>query len=537
MKNTSFKYIFSLMLASILFMVGCGSSNNPVSQGYIDSGIVNVSGNVRNLTGNGSVSFYTPTAARSSLNVTTSFRSSVANDGVYTFNTDENGNYSGQIPVGEYYVIAQNSDGTMKSVSAKQTFSSARAAVTQDIELTKTINISGTIIAETDEGKNDEGVVDATFGVIVYIEGLPFISVTDSTCSFKFNSVPCIESSENNEKYTITSTITYKDTVLTASKELTASDFKSGSDITNLQLSFVLDDNSFNIIKGYVYDTDGKPIDNHLVAAMVSSGQMSSAVTDSKGMFTILVSKKESAAQISADLINYTSVSDFTKSYTLTYNTNGIETNTPQSILLTEDLGEGFASNGSETLFIYKNNNNNYELYRTEKVYLPLNKYIVSDLDDGNYSYIIVSHDYDLSYNGYSMGTFEVKQGEDPQEISFTKRISINMPVIRISSEGVYSSYICLTTIENKEGAQPSYEPPEEVTVFSIIEDEYGDQKYTKLNAELDYQDATVATITFDAHMSQGIYKVYTGCSVSYNGMVATITSDPYTYVKPCGFE
>ena len=126
MKNRSFKYILSVMLTSVLLLVGCGSSSNPSSSGNVSSGLVSVSGNVKNLNGNGSVSFYTPTAAvKSGMNVTSNFRASISNEGIYTFNTDENGNYSGQIPEGDYYVIAQNSDGTMKSVSSKQTFRAA----------------------------------------------------------------------------------------------------------------------------------------------------------------------------------------------------------------------------------------------------------------------------------------------------------------------------------------------------------------------------------------------------------------------------
>ena len=214
------------MLASIIFMVGCGSSNNPASSGNVSSGMVKVSGNVKNLSGDGSVSFYTPKAAVSNgLNGATTFRGSVSNDGVYRFNTDEKGNYSGQIPAGEYYVVAQNFDGTMKSVSEKQNITSARAATaeTYDFILNKTVNIIGRILNDYEidgESESAESLV-LNANVPVYIEGLPFVAITDSDGNFKFNSVPVITDSKT---YNIKSSIYFGKYTVNASKKLTKSD-------------------------------------------------------------------------------------------------------------------------------------------------------------------------------------------------------------------------------------------------------------------------------------------------------------------------
>lgn len=184
-------------------MTGCGSSssNNPVGNGIVSSGLVSVNGNVKNSNGNGTVSFYTPTAIYGTNLDANNLRTSVANNEVYTFNIDENGNYSGQIPAGEYYVIAQNSDGSMKYASARQSFvSSARAEVnkekTVDIELVPTITISGTITPSDMLG----------YVTYVYLENMPFASNNiGSDGTFEFNSVPASSS------YTICSNIWIKD--------------------------------------------------------------------------------------------------------------------------------------------------------------------------------------------------------------------------------------------------------------------------------------------------------------------------------------
>ena len=257
MKNRYFKYILSVMLTSVLLLAGCGSSSNPASSENVSSGIVNVSGNVKNLNGSGRVSFYTPTAAaRSNMTVDASFRASISysNDGVYSFNTDEKGNYSGQIPEGDYYVIAQNSDGTMKSVSEKQTFRASETATDDpyDIELTKTVNIRGKVSIGFDNISSNDLISSSSSeepvaSIAVYIEKMPFIAVTDSNGDFTFNSVPVIT---DDSKYTIQSTVSMDGFVLTASTELTKDSFGNGSsDVNNANITFTKNEFLTNIKK------------------------------------------------------------------------------------------------------------------------------------------------------------------------------------------------------------------------------------------------------------------------------------------------
>ena len=176
MKKKSLILIFAALITMSLTGCGSSSSSNPVSSGSMNSGLVSVSGNVKNLEGNGTVSFYTPTAVfvnNSAAN--SSFRTSVANNEVYTFNTDEAGNYSGQIPAGDYYIIAQNSDGSMKAATTKQNLrlitaaendetSSTSNTATINFDLVPTINIIGVVESE----------FTLTQSPVVYIEDMPF---------------------------------------------------------------------------------------------------------------------------------------------------------------------------------------------------------------------------------------------------------------------------------------------------------------------------------------------------------------------------
>ena len=395
------KNIIYLFIALItLLLVGCGGSSpdNPLSSN-VNSGLVNISGNVKNSTGNGSVSFYAPTAAaKNCLNVTNSFRASVANEGIYRFNTDENGNYSGQIPAGDYYIIAQNSDGTMKYVSSKQSFNSSRATteVKQDITLNKTVNISGKIVPSdyVSFSNNDFSSIP------LYIEGYPFMAVTDLEGKFEFSSVPCLTEadSEANSYYTIKSTINLDGIVFFATEVLSYTNFTNGT-YKNLELAFVLDEDEvlkeYKTINGKVYNNNGankEPVGNHLVVGVLSSGQIKYGLTDEEGKFSLIIKANETFADISADLHTFTHITEFTsviedKFENLLYTDSGSGSGSSapifHSILFTEPPSEGLKANGEAILTIYKKTSNNKYVFYKEEISKRIKVY------DNHYLFII----------------------------------------------------------------------------------------------------------------------------------------------------
>ena len=199
MKKKSLILIFAALITMSLAGCGSSSSSNPVSSNSMNSGLVSVSGNVKNLEGNGTVSFYTPTAIYVNNTAPNSnFRTSIANNDVYTFNVDESGNYSGSIPSGDYYVIAQNSDGSMKAATAKQSLRCSEIAegaessgITINFDLVPTKTITGTL---TDESETLTSESDLPF---VYIEGKPFVAkatIDNEVISFTLKDVPIEDS-------------------------------------------------------------------------------------------------------------------------------------------------------------------------------------------------------------------------------------------------------------------------------------------------------------------------------------------------------
>ena len=204
MKKKSLILIFAALITMSLAGCGSSSSNNPVSTGSVNSGLVSVSGNVKNSDGNGTVAFYTP-AAISESNMANSSVRTVVNNQVYTFNIDENGNYAGQVPAGDYYIIAQNSDGSLKYASGRQSVKSDAVAEgtsssipvkIDNITLVPTISITGALHTTSELVKDQ----------YVYIENMPFVATTDSSGNFTLASVPATDS------YTICSNIWFGET-------------------------------------------------------------------------------------------------------------------------------------------------------------------------------------------------------------------------------------------------------------------------------------------------------------------------------------
>ena len=510
MKNRSFKYIFGLMLTSILLMVGCGSSSdNPVSRGNVDSGIVNVSGNVKNLNGNGSVSFYTPVAAaRKGLNVTSSSRTSVANEGVYSFNVNENGNYSGQIPAGDYYLVAQNNDGTMKSVVQKQTYSSARA-VTQDIVLTTTVDISGTIYKQSSSSsKTPIG------GVPLYLEGLPFISVSDSEGKFVFKSVPTLI---GDQTYTIKASVSIEGVTLSTEKTVGYSTIADDQEVIVTEGTTSDAISNIKAIKGYVYDDSSskKPQPNKLVVCILESGKVISTFSEEvTGLFVLYLSAKEKSAELTANMVNFyqaeiTPLSQDTypnEIYTFESQSSGTS-GTVTGFAIVEKTGSGFETSNLSTLTVFYNN----EEYLRDSFYFPATYTVTNVPTDLSYWYMLESINYETGKYGYRILDILEVEPETFKTVTHNLELVISPPTINISN-GNY-------TISGSWTHSGEADLSANIATFA-----YAIREGDSQPIDLGYNGNP---INFDSVTENGVYEVYAGYRFRYNNhQIATITSN-----------
>ena len=534
MKINRIIYIFIALIT--LSLVGCGSSNNPASSGNLSGGMVKVSGNVKNLSGDGSVSFYTPKAAVSNgLNGATTFRGSVSNDGVYRFDTDEKGNYSGQIPAGEYYVVAQNSDGTMKSVSEKQNITSARAATaeTYNFTLNKTVNIIGRILNDYEidgESESAESLV-LNANVPVYIEGLPFVAITDSDGNFKFNSVPVITDSKT---YNIKSSIYFGKYTVNASKKLTKSDFSSGGDLQLEPMKFDMTEITnmeSQYIQGIVYQngtTNG--VAGVVVVALLDTGNIMSAITDESGEYAILVLEGvyDKNILISADMMTYKdavisdtyidySNSKGTPSYSNVLYVAGEDSPiiNDYGISITEKYDTVFKLTSENTLTIFgPSPTGSGEIeYLSEGVYQELNNYKLGNLESGkSYHYMLTSRNIvDDSY-GFRFSNY-VEAANPFNTIKSTEIIEFKQPYISINN-GTYTANI--TQIKKEGNVSIS------ASAYAIGEN--SERKTLTVNSD--------NSIKLNSITEAGVYNIYLSYIVSFGGMEATVTSEPCPYVK-----
>jgi hypothetical protein len=324
MRNKNLKYLFGILLSSVLLTVGCGSSssNNPVSNGSVNSGLVSVSGNVKNADGKGTVSFYTPTAIYGN-NMTNGISRAVVNNEIYTFNIDEKGNYAGQIPAGDYYIIAQNSDGSMKyasarkSISLESTFSednisSSESVDIPEIELVPTVDIKGYLDFET-------SITDESQLPFVYIEGMPFAKKTtfvDGEISFTLESVPltdsyiiCSDIWENNTRYHLSTTY---------------SDFSKQAVLSNIE-PISISGNNIKIQLVVKEETTTTPSAEKSLLVLTNN-EAFPVLTDSDGYFVLPINDKNEIVSIiildskltSSDVFKSSDITGESGNYTIT---------------------------------------------------------------------------------------------------------------------------------------------------------------------------------------------------------------------------
>ncbi len=532
MNNRTFKNIFSLMLTSVLMMVGCGgsSSNNPVSTGNVNGGLVNVSGRVSNLSGSGRVSFYTPTAAvKNGMSVTNSSRASVSNNGVYTFYTDEKGNYSGTISEGEYYVTAQNSDGTMKSVPTKQRFSaSARAdeassgseyTKVDDIILAKIQDIHGSLVTSS--------IGLSCASIPVFIENTPYVAITNSSGDFTFNSVPIgtytFSANIDAEKFRYHFSNSVNSNQLNTTIPLMSYDTLS---LTGSSVIGVVVDNNDNSCKG------------KLIMAVLESGEIYSALSDTNGSFVMPFSLDNQSITWLVDMQNITPVeaAEGKVTFRVISGSSSSSSSEKYTILINEEItsdsaypdGSFFSKTGSTTLFIYKEvSDGQYEMINSSRVYLPLENYPVSNLEKGKYFYALRCDEEGNGFYGIKISEpFDVENDLLTLDSS-SNIVSIMRPKIIVEESGYYK-YNCLS---NTSGSLDVTE-----FIYARYEGETDDIELSlsgSYGAEgSDHPYMALIDLTKLNGKDSGIYNIYTGYTVSYNGFKATITSDPYPYVK-----
>ena len=521
MKLNRILFIFVALIT--LSLVGCGgsSSNNPVSSGNANNGLITVRGNVSNLSGNGSVSFYTPTAAtRNGMNAASTARFSITNDGVYRFNTDEKGDYSGTIPTGDYYIVAENSNGTMRAASSLKTLRLEQATGSNieldPIKLEEVINVTGTLISVDNLSVEN---------VPVYIANSPFVAFTDADGKFEFLSVP---EGEYVFRTTIDSNI-YRYT------------FAQTATITKTNTSVEVRDNTKETISGesftgtVVDDNDAKLPNKAVTAVIETTGDIYFAITDSDGKFTMPFT-------LSAD----DSVSWFVDMQTVTMNNNKLtctsassgETVEPYGIKIIETVDDSglFQKTNENTITLF---DSNYNILSTDGFYFPPS-FAINDIEPGTYRYMIESRNYkvDGSVNSYGYRFSDEISVTNTSMVNHTSNNPLAFINPRISQISIADNkYTVAATIEGPVNEIASYAIFAYAINTETLEFNNVSGNVTKPTKPV-LRAATIPTMSYVqdlslANLASGSYDIYTGFSIKFDGHnVATITLDPFQYAK-----
>jgi hypothetical protein len=202
------------------------------------------------------------------------------------------------------------------------------------------------------------------------------------------------------------------------------------------------------------------------------------------------------------------------------------------TLLIGEEESSSDECFASSTLLLYKEvSDGEYELYSSERVYMPLENYCINNLDKGNYYYVIRS-DYptggfaDEIEGGYS----EIRIAK-PFALETESAVKAEDIIVRISnpSISVYDSgeYHCIMAAES---------PDSDVTVASFVHAVYEDET-TPIDLSLNTitgSDFEIYTVDFSnlTNKASGTYNITVGYTVSYKDYEKSITSDPIPYVK-----
>ena len=208
-----------------------------------------------------------------------------------------------------------------------------------------------------------------------------------------------------------------------------------------------------------------------------------------------------------------------------TFILNNGSTSVKSGILINEEIdsneympnGFYFSKYGEATLTIFKKDQS-IEKYYSEKVYMPLASYTISNLENGTYCYMLAAHDYE--HNNFGFRFSDAINVNDSLPKATSKYYAMfNAPTIEISNNDYVVSSNAISEINLG-------------TSVTIATFAYAINQSTP-GSEIPLTVAATTNIIGISELNSGYYDIYAGYSINYNSCsVATITSDPYPYVK-----